>query len=40
MDPTALQELKASIRTIPDYPRAGIQFRDIRPKDYFTVIHG
>ena len=29
MDSTALQELKASIRTIPDYPRAGIQFRDI-----------
>ena len=29
MDPTALQELKASIRTIPDYPRPGIQFRDI-----------
>ena len=29
MDPTALQELKASIRTIPDYPRAGVQFRDI-----------
>jgi adenine phosphoribosyltransferase len=29
MDPTDLQELKASIRTIPDYPRAGIQFRDI-----------
>jgi len=29
MDPTQLQELKASIRTIPDYPRAGIQFRDI-----------
>jgi len=29
MDPADLQELKASIRTIPDYPRAGIQFRDI-----------
>jgi adenine phosphoribosyltransferase len=29
MDPTDLQELKDSIRTIPDYPRAGIQFRDI-----------
>ena len=29
MDPTALQELKASIRTISDYPRPGIQFRDI-----------
>jgi adenine phosphoribosyltransferase len=29
MNPTDLQELKASIRTIPDYPRAGIQFRDI-----------
>jgi adenine phosphoribosyltransferase len=29
MDPTDLQELKASIRTIPDYPRPGIQFRDI-----------
>jgi adenine phosphoribosyltransferase len=29
MDPTDLQELKSSIRTIPDYPRAGVQFRDI-----------
>jgi len=29
MDPTELQELKTSIRTIPDYPRPGIQFRDI-----------
>jgi adenine phosphoribosyltransferase len=29
MDPTALQELKASIRTIADYPRPGIEFRDI-----------
>lgn len=29
VDPTDLRELKASIRTIPDYPRAGIQFRDI-----------
>ncbi|HEV7135951.1 MAG TPA: adenine phosphoribosyltransferase [Steroidobacteraceae bacterium] len=29
MEPTDLQALKDSIRTIPDYPRPGIQFRDI-----------
>jgi adenine phosphoribosyltransferase len=29
MEPSALAELKDSIRTIRDYPRAGIQFRDI-----------
>ena len=29
MDRHALQEIKDSIRTIPDYPRPGILFRDI-----------
>ncbi len=29
MEQSALAELRDSIRTIPDYPRAGIQFRDI-----------
>ena len=29
MSPNPLTDLKALIRTIPDYPRAGIQFRDI-----------
>ncbi|HTX06456.1 MAG TPA: adenine phosphoribosyltransferase [Steroidobacteraceae bacterium] len=29
MDSNALRELKASIRTIADYPRPGVQFRDI-----------
>ncbi|MGH8209365.1 MAG: purine phosphoribosyltransferase family protein, partial [Steroidobacteraceae bacterium] len=29
MDAHTLQELKDSIRTIPDYPRPGIMFRDI-----------
>src|ERR1700742_2188266 len=27
--PDLLHDLKASIRTIPDYPKPGIQFRDI-----------
>ena len=29
MDKSTLQEIKDSIRTIPDYPRPGVQFRDI-----------
>ncbi len=29
MDARTLDELKRAIRTIPDYPRPGIQFRDI-----------
>jgi adenine phosphoribosyltransferase len=29
MDPTLRQQLEASIRTIADYPRPGIKFRDI-----------
>jgi adenine phosphoribosyltransferase len=29
MDAADLEELKRSIRTIPDYPRPGVQFRDI-----------
>ena len=29
MDPGTLQEIKESIRTIPDYPKPGVQFRDI-----------
>ena len=29
MDKGTLQEIKESIRTIPDYPRPGVQFRDI-----------
>lgn len=29
MDAGALREIKDSIRTIPDYPRPGVQFRDI-----------
>jgi adenine phosphoribosyltransferase len=29
MDTELLTDLKASIRTIPDYPKAGIMFRDI-----------
>ncbi len=29
MDTTAEQEIRDSIRTIPDYPKPGIQFRDI-----------
>ncbi|MDB6045102.1 MAG: apt [Gammaproteobacteria bacterium] len=29
MDAHTLQELKDSIRTIPDYPRPGVMFRDI-----------
>ena len=29
MDKGTLQEIKDSIRTIPDYPRPGVQFRDI-----------
>src|ERR1700739_3862134 len=29
MDAHTLQELKDSIRTIPDYPKPGIMFRDI-----------
>src|SRR4051794_19244309 len=29
MDDTALAELKQAIRTIPDYPKPGVQFRDI-----------
>jgi adenine phosphoribosyltransferase len=29
MEQSALAELRDSIRTIPDYPRPGIQFRDI-----------
>ena len=29
MDKGTLQEIRESIRTIPDYPRPGVQFRDI-----------
>ncbi|MBS0420489.1 MAG: adenine phosphoribosyltransferase [Proteobacteria bacterium] len=29
MDTVTLQEIKESIRTIPDYPKPGVQFRDI-----------
>ncbi|HWM66756.1 MAG TPA: adenine phosphoribosyltransferase [Steroidobacteraceae bacterium] len=29
MDAGTLQEIKDSIRTIPDYPKPGVQFRDI-----------
>jgi adenine phosphoribosyltransferase len=29
VDPGLVAELKAAIRTIPDYPKPGIQFRDI-----------
>ena len=29
MDTSTLQEIRSAIRTIPDYPRPGIQFRDI-----------
>ena len=29
MDAADLDELKRAIRTIPDYPKPGIQFRDI-----------
>lgn len=29
MDAATLDELKSAVRTIPDYPRPGIQFRDI-----------
>jgi adenine phosphoribosyltransferase len=29
VDKGTLQEIKESIRTIPDYPRPGVQFRDI-----------
>ena len=29
MDAHTLQELKDSIRTIPDYPKPGVMFRDI-----------
>ncbi|MEP7247724.1 MAG: adenine phosphoribosyltransferase [Gammaproteobacteria bacterium] len=29
MDESALAELKNAIRTIPDYPKPGVQFRDI-----------
>ena len=29
MDARTLEELKNSIRTIPDYPKPGVQFRDI-----------
>jgi len=29
VDPATLQEIKDSIRTIPDYPKPGVQFRDI-----------
>src|ERR1700734_4192169 len=29
MDAHTLQEIKDSIRTIPDYPKPGVQFRDI-----------
>lgn len=28
-DASVLAEIKASIKTIPDYPKAGIQFRDV-----------
>ena len=29
MDARTLEELKNAIRTIPDYPKPGVQFRDI-----------
>jgi adenine phosphoribosyltransferase len=29
MDPTTREAIKAAIRTIPDYPRPGVMFRDI-----------
>ena len=29
MDPDVLRELRAAIRTIPDYPKPGVMFRDI-----------
>jgi len=29
VDTSTLQEIRSAIRTIPDYPRPGIQFRDI-----------
>ena len=29
MDSNTLEEIRAAIRTIPDYPKPGIQFRDI-----------
>ena len=29
MDPDVLREIRESIRTIPDYPRPGVMFRDI-----------
>ena len=29
MDTSTLREIKESIRTIPDYPKPGVQFRDI-----------
>ncbi len=29
MDKVTLQEIKSSIRTIPDYPKPGVMFRDI-----------
>ncbi len=29
MDPSTLEEIRASIRTLPDYPKPGILFRDI-----------
>lgn len=30
-DGDTMEQLKAAIRTIPDFPRAGIQFKDITP---------
>jgi adenine phosphoribosyltransferase len=29
MDPAVLREIRAAIRTIPDYPKPGVMFRDI-----------
>jgi len=29
MDPEVLREIREAIRTIPDYPRPGVMFRDI-----------
>src|ERR1700758_771221 len=29
MDPDALREIREAIRTIPDYPKPGVMFRDI-----------
>src|ERR1700726_2153426 len=29
MDPDTLREIRAAIRTIPDYPKPGVAFRDI-----------